>query len=83
MGKALGLTIVAEGVETVEQDRFLRDHACDEIQGFLFSKPISPEAIADLLRLSEAPALTSPPSVQAASRPGENENQERAATLVQ
>jgi EAL domain-containing protein (putative c-di-GMP-specific phosphodiesterase class I) len=49
MGKALGLTIVAEGVETIEQDKFLRDHACDEIQGFLFSKPVLPEKIVELL----------------------------------
>jgi EAL domain-containing protein (putative c-di-GMP-specific phosphodiesterase class I) len=34
MGKALGMTIVAEGVETTEQETFLRDHACDEMQGF-------------------------------------------------
>jgi diguanylate cyclase (GGDEF)-like protein/PAS domain S-box-containing protein len=50
MGKALGMTIVAEGVETAEQETFLRDHACDEMQGFLFSKPIPPEQLADLLR---------------------------------
>jgi EAL domain-containing protein (putative c-di-GMP-specific phosphodiesterase class I) len=49
LGKALGLTIVAEGVETAEQDKFLRDHACDEIQGFLFSHPVPPEKIAELL----------------------------------
>jgi diguanylate cyclase (GGDEF)-like protein len=52
MGKALGMTIVAEGVETAEQENFLRDHACDEIQGFLFSRPVVPEQLADLLRPS-------------------------------
>jgi diguanylate cyclase (GGDEF)-like protein len=50
MGKALGMTIVAEGVETAEQEAFLRDHACDEMQGFLFSKPVPAEGIPDLLR---------------------------------
>jgi diguanylate cyclase (GGDEF)-like protein len=49
MGKALGMTVVAEGVETSEQETFLRDHACDEMQGFLFSKPVPPDQMADLL----------------------------------
>jgi diguanylate cyclase (GGDEF)-like protein len=57
MGKALGLTIVAEGVETSEQEEFLREHACDEIQGFLFSKPVPAENIPALLRL---PLVTAP-----------------------
>ena len=60
MGKALGMTVIAEGVETIEQETFLRDHACDEMQGFLFSKPVPPQQLADLLR-SAAPVLVSPP----------------------
>jgi diguanylate cyclase (GGDEF)-like protein len=50
MGKALSLTVVAEGVETVEQMNFLKEHFCDEMQGFYFSKPVIPEQFADLLR---------------------------------
>ena len=50
MGKALGMTVVAEGVETAEQQAFLRDHRCDEMQGFLFSKPLPPRELAKLLR---------------------------------
>ncbi len=50
LGKALGVRVVAEGVETQAQYRFLRDNDCDEMQGFLFSKPIHPDAFADLLK---------------------------------
>ena len=50
MGKTLSLTVVAEGVETQEQKDFLREHICDEMQGFYFSKPIAPDQFADLLR---------------------------------
>jgi diguanylate cyclase (GGDEF)-like protein/PAS domain S-box-containing protein len=50
MGKTLSLTVVAEGVETQEQLDFLREHFCDEMQGFHFSKPIAHEKFADLLR---------------------------------
>jgi diguanylate cyclase (GGDEF)-like protein len=50
MGKALGLTVVAEGVETNEQDTFLRGHACDELQGYLFSRPVPAEKIPLLFR---------------------------------
>jgi diguanylate cyclase (GGDEF)-like protein len=57
LGKALRLTIVAEGVETMEQEAFLRDHACDEMQGYLFSRPVSAESIPTLLRL---PTVASP-----------------------
>jgi len=51
MGKTLSLTVVAEGVETEAQQTFLREHACDEMQGFYFSKPITPDKFAEFLRL--------------------------------
>lgn len=50
MGRTLGLTVVAQGVETEEQVKFLRDNACDELQGFYFNKPLPAEEFATLLR---------------------------------
>lgn len=57
MGKALGLTVVAEGVETEEQKTFLRQRACDEIQGYHFSKPIAAEQFAEFLQQHRAAAM--------------------------
>lgn len=48
MGKSLGLTVVAEGVETEAQQTFLSDNACDETQGFYFSKPVDPKEFETL-----------------------------------
>jgi len=50
MGETLGLTVVAEGVETIEQMNYLKDQSCDEMQGYYFSRPVVPEQFADLLR---------------------------------
>jgi EAL domain-containing protein (putative c-di-GMP-specific phosphodiesterase class I) len=50
LGKALGVRVVAEGVETPAQFKFLRENGCDELQGFYFSKPCHPDAFADLLK---------------------------------
>ncbi|HRX69897.1 MAG: EAL domain-containing protein [Candidatus Competibacteraceae bacterium] len=46
----LELTVVAEGVESVEQVMFLRHHDCDSLQGFLASPPLPPEACEAWLR---------------------------------
>ncbi len=49
MGHTLGLEVIAEGVETEEQLRFLQDMHCDEIQGYLISRPVPIEQIDTLL----------------------------------
>jgi EAL domain-containing protein (putative c-di-GMP-specific phosphodiesterase class I) len=61
LGRALGLTIIAEGVETAEQETFLRDHACDEMQGFLLSKAVPADEIAEFLRIPHLAAPTLQP----------------------
>jgi EAL domain-containing protein (putative c-di-GMP-specific phosphodiesterase class I) len=50
MAQSLNLWVVAEGVETPEQLEFLRAHRCDAAQGYYFSRPVSPEQFAKLLR---------------------------------
>ena len=55
MGKSLNLQLVAEGVDTVEQFRFLRDHEVDVIQGYLFSKPVPAAEFARLLKNNPYP----------------------------
>lgn len=50
MGKAMNLTLVAEGVETQEQADFLNQQKCDILQGFLFSKPLNPEKSTEFLK---------------------------------
>lgn len=49
LGRALGLTVCAEGIETEEQHRFLQAVGCHELQGYLFSKPVLAEKIDELL----------------------------------
>ena len=50
LGRTLGHTVVAEGVETKAQADFLRNNACDEYQGFLLDNPVATDQFAALLR---------------------------------
>lgn len=59
MGKAMGLTIVAEGIENTEQFNYLNDLGCDIAQGYLFSKPLpEDEATSYLRRKIKSPSYT-------------------------
>ena len=50
MGKGLEMTVVAEGVETLEQFEFLKNQECSEIQGYLFSEPVPTEKLEIFLK---------------------------------
>jgi diguanylate cyclase (GGDEF)-like protein/PAS domain S-box-containing protein len=50
VAKSLNLKVIAEGVETTEQLSFFREHHCDEIQGYYFSKPLLADECAEKIR---------------------------------
>ncbi|GJM69045.1 hypothetical protein HMSSN036_12610 [Paenibacillus macerans] len=50
LGKSLGMTVLAEGVETKEQFDFLQKHGCDQIQGFYYSRPLNVSDMEKLLK---------------------------------
>jgi diguanylate cyclase (GGDEF)-like protein len=50
LGHALHLKVIAEGVETEAQLRFLQRHGCDEVQGFYYGEPVAPADFERLLR---------------------------------
>jgi diguanylate cyclase (GGDEF)-like protein len=50
MAHSLELRVTAEGVETAEQESFLRDRRCDEVQGYHISRPVNPQKISEMIR---------------------------------
>lgn len=48
LSHALNLRVVAEGVESAEQVAFLKKLGCDEIQGYVVSKPLTPDKVSEL-----------------------------------
>ena len=62
LGRALDLTLLAEGVETEEQRVLLRLAGCDEMQGYLFAKPAPREALDRLLLEQAGGRHAQPPS---------------------
>jgi EAL domain-containing protein (putative c-di-GMP-specific phosphodiesterase class I) len=50
LGHALGMRVVAEGVESLEEQAQLARWGCDEIQGYLYTRPLPPRELAQWLR---------------------------------
>ena len=49
LGAKLGLKTIAEGVETQEQAKFLKDLGCDEVQGFMYAKPMPENKLLEFI----------------------------------
>ena len=66
LGRALGLTVTAEGIENEDQQRFLQALGCHELQGFLFSQPLDPEALTALIEHGQGRRMQAIRETQAA-----------------
>jgi diguanylate cyclase (GGDEF)-like protein/PAS domain S-box-containing protein len=62
LAHSLRLNVVAEGVETEEQAALLLELGCDQMQGYLVSRPIPPQQVPELLRQQNQPAHVKPSS---------------------
>lgn len=57
LGQSLGMSTTAEGIETEEQLAAVRDQGCNEVQGFLFSPPVSATKVSEMLADQDRPRL--------------------------
>ena len=82
MGHSLGLRIIAEGVETAEQHRFLADQSCDRIQGFLFARPMPAADIEARLRAERTTGPLGVPEVPGLARIRRDDPADEVLTAV-
>jgi predicted signal transduction protein with EAL and GGDEF domain len=63
LGRALGIEVLAEGVETEAHARFLASVGCEQAQGYYYSCPVNAECATELLRVAFAPTKIAAPEV--------------------
>ena len=74
LSKTLGMSVVAEGVETVEQLNTLREAGCEEYQGYYFSRPIPIKELESLLKLRQEDELAASAMLAAVLEPAQPGN---------
>lgn len=82
MAKWLRLTVIAEGVETLQQADFLRSIGCNYVQGFMYARPMPEEDFLTLLGRSTLGETTTPLHLIETMNPGEFWNPESLDTLI-
>ena len=70
LGQNLGLEVIAEGVETEAQLRYMREHGCDVAQGYLYARPESPEDLTPWLQANQRVSDTYARSIPIKKRAG-------------
>jgi len=70
LGQNLGLEVIAEGVETEAQLRYMREHGCDVAQGYLYARPESPEDLTPWLQANQRVSDTYVRSIPIKKRTG-------------